>query len=124
MSRVPLVVAALVTIGSLACTSEAPVVSVKELKARYDAGDVIVIDVRTAAELNGELGSLDGARNIPLQLLPGKVKELPRDTVYVVCRTGNRSAQAAAMLRTGGIAAFNVEGGMVAWRAAYGARNR
>jgi len=42
----------------------------------------------------------------------------PERSVYVVCRSGGRSANVTAYLRQAGWAATNVEGGMRAWAAA------
>ena len=64
-----------------------------------------------------------GALHIPLGALPARIDQLPRRRpVLVICRSGRRSAEAAALLagalegRVGDVA--NVEGGMVAWASA------
>ncbi len=45
--------------------------------------------------------------------------ELPRDRdVYVICRSGARSAYAAQALVTGGLKAINVSDGMTGWAVA------
>ena len=45
--------------------------------------------------------------------------ELPRDReVYVICRTGNRSAYAAQALAGGGLNTINVADGMTGWAVA------
>lgn len=60
-----------------------------------------LVDVRTPEEFAG--GHLDGARNVPLDALTARVTELPRDRAVVVyCRSGARSARAAAVLRGAG----------------------
>lgn len=59
-----------------------------------------LLDVRTPAEVAE--GALVGAINVDLQGpdFVGAVSELPRDEAYFVyCRTGNRSAQAVAIMR-------------------------
>jgi len=79
-----------------------------------------VLDVRTPAEFDGELGHIDGATLLPLQELPIRMNELEskkEQEIYVVCRSGGRSAQATAMLRAQGYNAINVDGGMLAWNA-------
>ena len=54
---------------------------------------IYVIDVRDAAEF--EAGSLPDAINIPIDMLEGKVAELPDDKPIVfVCATGARSGEA------------------------------
>jgi len=73
---------------------------------------VLLLDVREQAEwssghapgaLHQRLGALDPA-------------SLPAcDKVYVICRSGNRSAAATRRLRDAGIDAYNVTGGIAAW---------
>jgi len=63
-----------------------------------------LLDVRTPEEFAS--GHVTGAINIPVQDLPRRMKELS-DTkrgVVVYCRSGGRSAQAAAMLIRRGFA--------------------
>jgi rhodanese-related sulfurtransferase len=61
-----------------------------------------LIDVRTPAEYRQ--GHIKGSQNLPLQSieanqLPGTNKDKP---IYLYCRSGNRSAQAAALLKQAG----------------------
>jgi len=85
----------------------------------------LVLDVRDPNELEGELGQLPGALNIPLGQLQQRVGELStqegRDIVVVcVCRTGRRSEAAARILRDSGFdRVFVLKGGMMAWRDTY-----
>lgn len=76
---------------------------------------VHVLDVRAAAELEGELGHIAGAQNVPLDELRARVAEVPGDKpVIVVCQTGRRSALAAGILKKAGFAKVaNLAGGMV-----------
>jgi len=80
--------------------------------------DVHVLDVRTEAELEGELGRLEGATLIPLDELRARVAEVPKDKpVVVVCQSGKRSALATTILGAAGVERrANVAGGMVRWR--------
>ncbi len=80
--------------------------------------DVHVLDVRSAAELDGELGHLEGVQAIPLDELRARVSEVPSDRpVVVVCQTGKRSAMGAVILEKAGLKRVaNVAGGMVSWR--------
>jgi rhodanese-related sulfurtransferase len=95
-------------------SGELRTVTVQELHAAMDAGDVELIDVREPFEFAG--GHLPGATPMPLMTVPGHLGELPDDVpVYVVCAVGARSAQAAAFLAQRGIDAVNVEGGTDAW---------
>jgi rhodanese-related sulfurtransferase len=79
----------------------------------------LLIDVRGPDEFAGELGHLEGARNIPLSELPQHLGELDRfkeRRLVLVCRTQMRSAKAAAMLREAGFRDVVVlRGGMVEW---------
>jgi glyoxylase-like metal-dependent hydrolase (beta-lactamase superfamily II)/rhodanese-related sulfurtransferase len=80
--------------------------------------DVNVLDVRSAAEFDGELGHLEGAQLIPLDDLRARVSEVPADKpVVVVCQTGRRSGMGTLILRKAGLTrAANLAGGMVRWR--------
>lgn len=80
--------------------------------------EVALLDVRDAHELEGELGHLEGARNIPLDELRARVGEVPTDRpVVVVCQTGKRSGMATVILRKAGLTSVaNVAGGLVRWR--------
>ena len=54
-----------------------PMLEVLDLKRELDAGeDVLLVDVRTAAEFTGDLGHIAQARNIPLEELPDRLVEL------------------------------------------------
>lgn len=81
-----------------------------------DAGRALhVIDVRTPREF--QAGSIEGAQNIPLHLIPLRIDELPTDKDLVfICRTGARSAQATAFANSRGLdQVFNLRGGLVDW---------
>jgi rhodanese-related sulfurtransferase len=78
--------------------------------------------VRPAADFNGELGHIAGARCVPLEELEARLAEFGADrtrTVALVCRTERRSAQAAQLLARHGYAEVHVvRGGMTAWNQA------
>jgi phage shock protein E len=61
-----------------------------------------VIDVRTPDEFAD--GHYEGARNIPVNVLPNRMDEIgPKDKpVVVYCASGARSAMAAKMLKASG----------------------
>lgn len=99
-----------------------PMLAVDTLKQQLDAGeDVLMLDVRTAAEFVGEQGHIAAARNIPLADLPGRLAELEdhkQRPVRLLCRTDRRSSQAAQILAEAGfVDAQVIQGGMTAWRA-------
>jgi rhodanese-related sulfurtransferase len=84
---------------------------------------VIVLDIRTAPELNSALGRLDNIVHIPLQELQRRLSELEKHKsaeIHVICRSGNRSVAATRFLREQGFTAYNILGGMLAWRQSYG----
>lgn len=99
-----------------------PMLSVDALKRQLDDGDgVLVLDVRPAADFNGDWGHIPGARSVPLEELSARLAEFESDRhrpVRMVCRTDRRSAQAAPMLaRAGFVDARVIQSGMTAWRA-------
>ena len=58
------------------------------------------------------------ARHVPMGELAARLDELPTNgTVYVICRSGKRSARVVAYLNANGRDAVNVDGGMQAWQA-------
>jgi len=78
-----------------------------------------LIDVREPHELAGELGHLAGAELVPLGTLATVARGWSRDEeLTLVCRSGNRSAQAAALLcQLGFRRLWSLAGGMLAVRA-------
>lgn len=81
---------------------------------------VLLLDVRRDDEWRA--GHAPGALHVPLDQLPERVTELPRDQpIYAVCHGGGRSSQATAFLRQQGLDVTNYDGGMVAWAQAGGA---
>lgn len=80
---------------------------------------MVLVDVRRPEELKDALGKINGAINIPLSELPERYKELdPKQKIVLICRSGNRSTQAAKFLSEKGFKqVYNIEGGMVSWRA-------
>jgi rhodanese-related sulfurtransferase len=94
-------------------------ITVAELKAKIDAGEKLnLLDVREPHE--------NAAFNIGGQLLPlglvqalqiDEIEHLKDETVYIYCRSGNRSGQACLMLEPCGFKdVINVTGGMLAWQ--------
>jgi glyoxylase-like metal-dependent hydrolase (beta-lactamase superfamily II)/rhodanese-related sulfurtransferase len=81
-------------------------------------GEVQLIDVRSAAEFEGELGHLEGARLLPLDDLRARVGDLTDEPpIVAVCQTGKRSAMATVILRKAGLTRIaNLSGGMARWR--------
>ena len=89
-----------------------PEIAPDELAPRLD--DVVLIDVRQPEEYVA--GHVRTARLLPLRDVPDHVAELPTDTeVFVICRSGSRSAMASEFLIEQGVRAVNVAGGTLAW---------
>ena len=80
--------------------------------------EVELIDVRSRAEFEGELGHLDGSKLLPLEELRTRMDEISAcRPVVLICQTGKRSAMAATILRKAGLSRVaNLAGGMVRWR--------
>lgn len=83
------------------------------------ASGAALVDVREHAEWTA--GHAPQATSAPLSEMAVHADELPREgRVVVVCRSGNRSRQIVAWLRSNGVDAVNLEGGMNAWIASGG----
>lgn len=81
---------------------------------------VALVDVREPQEFTGELGHVPGAQLVPLATLldVAATWDLDREIV-LVCRSGGRSARAAATLASKGFRhLYNLRGGMLAWNTA------
>jgi rhodanese-related sulfurtransferase len=74
------------------------------------------IDVREPHEFNGPLGHLPGAELVPLGVVPLRCAEWnPEEPVLLICRSGGRSGQAAAFLKSRGfVRPIPLAGGMLA----------
>lgn len=80
---------------------------------------LVILDVRTPAELVGPLGKIDKIINIPIQELESRIGELKKfkdNEIAVICRSGNRSNTGTKILRENGFKAKNVLGGMIDYR--------
>jgi thiosulfate/3-mercaptopyruvate sulfurtransferase len=104
-----------------------------ELAARLAAGDLQVLDVRSAGEYDGSAGypcdplqgHIPGAVNLDVEELAGAdggVRALleqrgldPDASIVCYCHSGGRSAYATALLTAAGIAAENYEGSWHEW---------
>jgi rhodanese-related sulfurtransferase len=76
-----------------------------------------LLDVREPEEWAA--GHVPGATHIPMGEVGSRVGEVPQDQdVYVICRSGVRSARVTEALMGAGWQAINVGGGMQDWAAA------
>jgi hydroxyacylglutathione hydrolase len=93
-------------------------IAAPELAARLAAGEVTLVDVRSAREWSE--GHIAGAAHIPLGYLTDRYTEIAATKPVVVqCQSGARSAIGASLLERLGVAnVINLSGGMTAWAAA------
>ena len=94
-------------------------ITVEELKTKLDNGESIhLVDVREPHEhadfnIGGLLLPLGKVQTMQID----EIEDLKDETVYVYCRSGNRSVQACLILDTLGFKnTINVTGGMLAWQ--------
>jgi rhodanese-related sulfurtransferase len=96
-------------VGVAEALPEVPAVSVPD--------EAWLLDVREDDEWAA--GHAPDATHIPLGQLGASAGEIPQDQkIYVICRSGGRSARAAHALNGAGWQAVNVAGGMQDWAAA------
>lgn len=106
-----------------ASTDEGWELSVEEVAGALGApGAPLLVDVREPGEFHGPLGHVPGALLLPLGRLAREVARLREAgasadrPIVAVCRSGNRSLTAAAILRRAGFAgARSMRGGMLRW---------
>jgi NADPH-dependent 2,4-dienoyl-CoA reductase/sulfur reductase-like enzyme/rhodanese-related sulfurtransferase len=108
-ARDPVNLAGMVAANAL--RGDAPVV-------QWDAlpeSEAFLLDVRTPKEFDA--GHVDGAVNVPLDELRGRMDELPRDReIWAYCQVGQRGYYAVRALRQNGFEASNLTGGMATFR--------
>ncbi|MBX6167282.1 rhodanese-like domain-containing protein [Thermobispora bispora] len=91
--------------------------TVHEVDASEVPENAFLLDVRELDEWRA--GHAPQAVHIPMGDLRSRIGEVPdAQPIYVICRAGGRSAQAAAWLNHIGKQAINVGGGMQSWAAA------
>lgn len=95
----------------------AGVLDVEPLDLWQHRDDVRLIDVRQPEEFVGELGHIPGSELLVLTELPEFLPSFENDqTLVFICRSGARSAQAAAFARSLGFpSVYNLKGGMILW---------
>ncbi|MGO4272540.1 rhodanese-like domain-containing protein [Paenibacillus sp. TAF58] len=85
----------------------------EELKGKQNS---VLIDVREPGEV--KQGYIPGALNIPLSQMKQRVGEIQKDDhVYLYCRSGMRSKQAARILKKNGFNKLShLQGGIMSWK--------
>lgn len=97
-----------------------PMMDIDVLKQKLDANDdILLLDVRTAADYVGEQGHVKDSVLIPAEELEKRISEIENfqeKTVVIICRTDKRSAKAAQILTKNGFADVHVvKQGMTDW---------
>lgn len=89
-------------------------VRARDWEAWAEDEDAVVLDVRNPSEW--ALGTLPGAKLMPMHEIPARLSELPKDrAILCVCRSGDRSSQVAVFLQHNGYTnVANMAGGMKA----------
>lgn len=90
----------------------------EELRAKTGESGLLLVDVRQPWEY--EIGHIPGARLIPLPDIEERVQEIPSQiNLILYCRTGGRSAVAAALVKDAGVwqgRICNLVGGFSGWQ--------
>lgn len=86
--------------------------------AKDTDGDAVVIDVRTAAEV--EEGMIEGALHLDIydaQNFMAEIEKMDKSkSYYMYCRSGGRSGQACMLMDSLGFEkTYNLEGGYMGW---------
>jgi rhodanese-related sulfurtransferase len=90
-------------------------ISVDEAYQMYQGG-TFVLDVRTQEEWDEY--HVPNTTLIPLDQLPNRLSEVPKDKeIVVICRSGNRSQQGRDILLSAGYKATSMTGGVKEWYA-------
>jgi rhodanese-related sulfurtransferase len=92
-------------------------INVVELKEKIDRKEkgALYLDVRTPMEFSSN--HIKGFKNIPVDQVPQRLGEIPKDKeIVVICQSGARSSSAVRFLKQNGYEnVINVSGGMGAW---------
>jgi rhodanese-related sulfurtransferase len=85
--------------------------------AHEQRAELLLLDVREPHEWAA--GHAVDAHHLPMGELAARQDELPRDRpIVAICKSGARSAAVVGALTRAGYRAENLDGGMLAWRAA------
>ena len=88
-------------------------INASELTA-LDTDKILLLDIRSREEF--ELKGISGSMNVPFDKISTELSKLPKEKpVYVLCRTGDLSAEVAEILEDRGYDVYNIEGGHAAY---------
>ena len=92
-----------------------PEITPREALGRVVTGEAVLVDAREESEW--ETGRIPGSIHVPLSQIRNRgSRGLPGGKgLVLVCRSGARSALAAAMLSDDALKAANLSGGIRAW---------
>jgi adenylyltransferase/sulfurtransferase len=89
----------------------------REVRELLKSGEIYLIDCRTPGE--AAASRIAGAKLIPLDTMPNQVEQIEADAgenpVVIHCHMGGRSMKAAFFLRSKGINASSMAGGIDLW---------
>jgi rhodanese-related sulfurtransferase len=112
MSNLPLIVA-IALFGAWIVMTRMGKLAPSEAKRLVSAG-ALLVDVRSPSEFSS--GHINGAKNIPVQDVERRARELAKDKdVIVYCASGMRSASAARTLKRLGFGRVHDLGAMGRW---------
>jgi rhodanese-related sulfurtransferase len=86
------------------------------IDAMTQDASIVLVDVRTPQEYAS--GYVEGAINIPLDTIEDNFENIiaSKDTrLFIICRSGNRSAEAAQILKKLGYTNITDIGGVINW---------
>jgi rhodanese-related sulfurtransferase len=88
--------------------------SVPEVAVDALPDDAVLLDVREQDEWDA--GHASGAVHLPMSELAERLDDVPdASPIFVICRTGSRSARVTQYLEANGWEAVNVSDGMFGW---------
>ncbi len=102
-----------------AFAADLPEISVDELKRKIESSneDFVVVDVRTPGEHDSGIIKGSMKKNLYSTDFDSFISKLDKKKTYLIyCRSGRRSANATRAFQKYDLKAFNVKGGINAWK--------
>jgi phage shock protein E len=110
----------LITSLNYSCAGQSSDLAPAEFNGLLNKQNMVLIDVRTNQEL-ADTGIIKGARQLDFAStdFTERLAALDKSKTYLVyCAVGGRSGQAVQLLKARGVKAFNLQGGINAWKVA------